>query len=526
MVKFKKSHTLLFCIIIFAVTVWLEFHFPEYAFFDGGLITVILMTVFIKEDYFTYIFGAISLVFVFATYFLTHNMSTKQVMFQHLFSMLLVAGTCLVVLYVKKLYRNTDSEETQINALFHNTTEGIILANKAGEIVLMNPAAERMFKYSKDELLNKKVEEIIPQRYVHKHEKDRNQFNKYPQSRQMGSGRDLYARRKDATEFPVEISLSYYHQQTKFYVIAFIVDITVRKEAEIKLLEQKAQLQKITEDVKKLNVELENKVEERTLILKEALQELEKSQLDLSEALEKEREVSEIKSRFVSMASHEFRTPLTTVLSSASILSKYTQTDEQDKRERHINKIRESVKHLSELLEDFLSLGKLAEGKITTNITAFDVKDFLHDVVDEMKMILKQGQQITETVSEDAIFSTDKRLLKNILINLIGNAIKFSNENKPIFLTSKVTADKMEIAIRDEGMGISAEDQEHLFTSFFRGKNAETIQGTGLGLHIVSRYLTLINGDVKIESELGKGTTITVILPYIKHIQNVQHISY
>lgn len=517
MYQFKKINILIFCFVVFATTVWLEFLFPDFAFFDGGLITFVLLTVFIKEDYFTYLFGAVSFIFVFATYFLAHNLSPTQVMFQHLFSMFLIAGTVLLVIFVKKLNRDKDSEERQINALFHNTTEGIILANKGGQIVLINPAAERMFGYSKEDLLDKKVEQLIPQRYVPNHEGYRQQFHQHPQSRQMGHGRDLFAKQKDGTEFPVEISLSYYNQKNEFYVIAFIVDITVRKEAEKKLQEQKDQLQKITEDVKKLNVDLENKVEERTLILKEALQELEKSQQELSEALDKEKELSEIKSRFVSMASHEFRTPLSTVLSSAAILGKYTHTEEQDKRERHITKIKESVKHLNELLEDFLSLGKLEEGRITTEFAVFDIKDFLHDVVDEMKIIAKPGQQIIPEFSGDSTFSSDKRLLKNILINVIGNAIKFSKENSYIGIIANTAADKLEITVKDEGIGISKDDQQHLFTSFFRGKNAENIQGTGLGLHIVSRYLNLISGDVKIDSELGKGTTITIILPFMKN---------
>ena len=519
MYNFKKANILVLCLVIFAITVWLEFRFPDFAFFDGGLITFILLTIFIKKDYFTYLFGAVSFIFVFATYFLSHNLSPAQVMFQHLFSMFLIAGTVLLVIFMKRLTRDKDAEEQQINALFHHTTEGIILADKTGRIVLINPAAEKMLGYDKEELLERKVEQLIPQQYVPKHEGYRQQFHQHPQNRQMGHGRDLFAKRKDGTEFPVEISLSYYNQKKEFYVIAFIADITVRKEAEKKLLEQKEQLEKITADIKKLNIELENKVEERTLILKEALQELEKSQQELSEALDKEKELSEIKSRFVSMASHEFRTPLSTVLSSASILGKYTQTEEQDKRERHITKIKDSVKHLNELLEDFLSLGKLEEGKITTEFTLIDVKDFLHDVVDEMKIILKPGQKILQQVKGSLHFSTDKRLLKNILINLIGNAIKFSKEEKPVWVSANVNGDILEISIKDEGIGISKEDQQHLFTSFFRGKNAENIQGTGLGLHIVSRYLNLISGDVKIDSELGKGTTITIILPFMKNEQ-------
>jgi len=182
--------------------------------------------------------------------------------------------------------------------------------------------------------------------------------------------------------------------------------------------EQKAELEKITDKIRQLNADLEIKVEERTLILKEALQKLEQSQEELSEALDKERQLNEIKSRFVSMASHEFRTPLTTVLSSASLLSKYTTTEEQDKRNRHVEKIKNSVKHLNDILEDFLSLGKLDEGKVETRCDEFDIEDFLIDTIDEMKGLLKKDQQLEYNHEGVKQIYSDKKLLKNIIINL------------------------------------------------------------------------------------------------------------
>src|SRR4029078_9341504 len=153
-------------------------------------------------------------------------------------------------------------------------------------------------------------------------------------------------------------------------------------------------LERITNEIKTLNAELEAKVEERTLILREALQRLEESQKELSEMLQKEKELSEIKSRFVSMASHEFRTPLSTVLSSASLLSKYTSAEDQDKRNRHIVKIKNSVQHLNDILEDFLSLGKLDEGKVNANPASFDLKELVLETTDEFKGLLKKGQEI------------------------------------------------------------------------------------------------------------------------------------
>ena len=267
-----------------------------------------------------------------------------------------------------------------------------------------------------------------------------------------------------------------------------------------KLLNQKAQLEKITADIRKLNAELENKVEQRTMILREALQELERSQKELNEALSKEKELNEIKSRFVSMASHEFRTPLSTVLSSAALISKYTQSEDQEKRDKHIRRIKDSVKHLNELLEDFLSLGKIEEGHIKAVMDRLNIKEFLEEITDEMGSILKDGQIIHPVFNGEEEFVTDKRLLKNILINLVSNAVKFSGEQSTIWLTVRNDGDGLLLSVKDEGVGISDEDQQHLFSSFFRGKNAVNIEGTGLGLHIVKRYVDLLNGDIHLKA--------------------------
>ena len=279
------------------------------------------------------------------------------------------------------------------------------------------------------------------------------------------------------------------------------------------MLKQQIQLEKVSDEMRKLNSELEAKVEERTVILKEALQRLEQSQEELSEALDKERQLSEIKSRFVSMASHEFRTPLSTVLSSASLLARYTTTEEQDKRQRHIDKIKASVKHLNDLLDDFLSLGKLDEGKVGAEFDQLNLYELLSETIEEMNGLTKKNQNIEYEHFGDEVIESDKKLIKNILINLVTNAIKFSDEGKTVHVNSTVKEDTAVISVRDEGIGISKQDQEHLFSSFFRGKNALNIQGTGLGLHIVKRYLDLLGGEVNLESELGMGTIVTFTIP-------------
>lgn len=409
--------------------------------------------------------------------------------------------------------RITMIDQVHITSLFENATEGIILTNGAGKIIMANPATERMFGYSQEELKGKPIEILIPDRYKMHHHELRGEFYHQPSNRIMGHGRDLQAKRKDGTDMAVEISLSQYKRDDELFVIAFIVDITRRKEIENNMLKQKAELEKITARIRQLNAELEIKVEERTLILKEALQKLEQSQQELSDALDKERQLNEIKSRFVSMASHEFRTPLSTVLSSATLLAKYTTTEEQDKRNKHIHRIKNSVNHLNDILQDFLSFGKLSEGKVMTSLGETNLKELLSDTLDEMKAILKKDQQFLLNCVGDCYAITDKRLFRNILINLIGNAIKFSDEGKTITINGEIVNDKAIISIADQGIGISEEDQEHLFSSFFRGTNAVNIQGTGLGLHIVKRYIDLLNGEVKVKSQLNRGTTITFALP-------------
>lgn len=291
--------------------------------------------------------------------------------------------------------------------------------------------------------------------------------------------------------------------------------LTQRKESQDTLTAQKEQLEQVTADIKRLNASLENKVEERTLILKSALQEVERSQEELSDALSKEKELNDIKSRFVSMASHEFRTPLSTIFSSAALIGKYTQSEDQDKRNKHLWRIRDSVQHMNGLLEDFLNLGKLEEGKIKAEPGAFDAREFILDVCEEMRAMEKPEQQIRFTYEGEHSFSTDKRLLKNILINLISNAIKFSDSGMSIHVKVTNGDARLSIDVKDEGIGIPEEDMQHLFSTFFRGKNATNIQGTGLGLNIVNRYVKLLSGSIRVDSALNKGTTFHLSLPLI-----------
>ncbi|MBK7870652.1 MAG: PAS domain S-box protein [Saprospiraceae bacterium] len=306
-----------------------------------------------------------------------------------------------------------------------------------------------------------------------------------------------------------------------FAIISAGVDITEHRKAE--------------ERINRLNVELEQRVEQRTEELASAVNQLlntnnqlkkeivereaaenalRESEQEIRKALEREKELSELKSRFVSMASHEFRTPLSTILSSADLVEAYQKEEQQEKRIRHTGRIKSAVANLTNILNDFLSLSRFEEGKVEISPVEFDITEFCNETLDEIKVLLKSGQEIQHQNNQSgAILFLDKKMLKNILFNLLSNAIKYSGEGKMIDCNLHITEETLLITIIDQGIGIPEEEQQHLFTPFFRAHNVENIQGTGLGLNIVKRYVDLMQGDIRFESELGKGTTIYITLP-------------
>lgn len=231
---------------------------------------------------------------------------------------------------------------------------------------------------------------------------------------------------------------------------------------------------------------------------------------ELQEALMKEKDLNELKSRFLSMASHEFRTPLSTILSSVCLIGKYTASGEQSKRDTHIRRIMSSVNMLTDILNDFLSIGRIEEGKILVRPAEISIRDMMNEIVGEMKSSLRKEQHIYYSHTGTPVFTTDMSLLKHVVLNLLSNASKFSGEGDAIEVYTGCTGERLELSVKDKGIGISPGDQQHLMERFFRGANAVNIQGTGLGLHIVAKYAELMNGRVSCDSELGKGTVFTV----------------
>ena len=404
-------------------------------------------------------------------------------------------------------------KDLRFDALFQSASMGIILVDAQGIIVMSNPFSNNLFGYEEHTMEGLVLEKIIPQRFHHKHVGYRNGYMENPKSRGMGIGMTLSALRKDGSEFPVEISLGHFKSKGQQYAIAFIVDITRRQEYEKKIILQQAEMELVNEEMKKLNINLESTVIERTTELQKTLHELEASKEHLTKALEKEKEVNDLKSRFVSMASHEFRTPLSTILSSISLLAKYNTSEDQPKRDKHIDRIKSSVKTLTDILNEFLSLGKIEEGKVEVKSELFDISEFINSITYEMTVLLKPGQVIIYQHSGSTQAFTDSNLLKHVVVNLISNAVKFSPEHTEIIITCKVDIEKTTITITDQGIGIPEADQIHLFERFFRATNATNIQGTGLGLHIVGRYVEILSGSISYHSELEKGSTFTIVLP-------------
>ena len=395
------------------------------------------------------------------------------------------------MLTFSKNYSETEMEE--IEALFKYANEGILVVNEKGKIVRANPSIEKLFGYDADELLGEPVEILIPTELAAKHKKHVKGFNENPHARSMGSNMQLAARKKDGSTFPVEVSLSPYSTPNGKFIIAFIIDISVRK-----MVEDKA---------KNYSHELENQVKKRTMILEEAINELEKTKIELHNALEKERVLNEMKSRFVSMASHEFRTPLATILSSLSLVKKYGELKEDEKQATHINKIKLSINNLTDILNDVLSVSKLDEGKISYSPEEFELEEFIRETVADLQGLTKNGQKVVYQHKGKSLVWLDKKVLRHVLFNLVSNAIKFSEENKKISVSTSLQNKNLELLVSDEGMGIPKADQEHLFERFFRGRNVTNIQGTGLGLNIVGKYTELMNGTIDFKSVENKGTT-------------------
>lgn len=384
--------------------------------------------------------------------------------------------------------RQSENRQSLLASIVNSSDDSIITKDLKGRITSWNKGAERLFGYGADEAIGQNIALIIPLERLAEEARIIRAISKGKKVEHFETLRVT----KTGRYVPISLTVSPVRDSQGAIIGASKIarDVTRQKQAEEKL--------------KTYAMHLEDLVIQRTE--------------ELTQALQKEKELGQLKSRFVSMASHEFRTPLSAIKLSASLIEKYALSYENQQIDKHIGKIKNSVNDLSAILGDFLSLEKLESGKIDSFPAEFDLAEFCSDIATEMQLLARPGQKLVYNhVGRTAGVLLDQQLLKNCLHNLLSNAIKYSGENSLINLTTEVECGECYLSVSDQGIGIPEADQPHLFSPFFRAGNTGAIQGTGLGLNIVARYTRLMNGTVDFKSEPGRGTTFILRFPQPEH---------
>lgn len=400
------------------------------------------------------------------------------------------------------------------NLLSEAISEGILVVNEEQIIVSANTRTNQMFGYETDELRGQSLNILIPDAYRESHEKHVTRYYKEKEQRRSAEGRNLSGLRKNSEEFPIEVGLNPFSLYGHTYVMALIIDITERKQKE--------------EEIYELNINLEKKIKERTGELRDTVAKLQRevkkrkeAEAKIKNALAKEKELNELKTKFLSLVSHEFKTPLSGILTSATLVGKYTKENQQNKREKHLNTIVGQVNHLNAILTDFLSIERLETGKEVYKIADFSLSKVVNEVVYSANMLLKNGQHIEYPQNiDDTIIYQDEKIVTLCLTNLLYNAVKYSPEDTEIDLKVILSEDTVVFQIKDQGIGIPEKDQKHIFDRYFRAENVLTTQGTGIGLNIVKVHIKNLGGKTYFESKENKGSTFTIELPINRNSGN------
>ncbi|MCX6156064.1 MAG: PAS domain-containing sensor histidine kinase [Candidatus Kapabacteria bacterium] len=406
-----------------------------------------------------------------------------------------------------------DSEESY-RRIFELTPALIILVDKSGKIIDVNGRLNDWLGYSPSEIIGKTPNDI---EFLEPSTKENIMINfrkKFDNQESLPYIIEIIS--KDGSKFKGQVFSILVRNQTGeiLYDLVMVSDITAMIEAE--------------EKVKELNRELEQRVVLRTIELKDALENLEteneqrkqtqyeliKTKEEIVLALEKEKELSQLKTRFISMISHEYRTPLTVILTSTYLLEKLFGSDNYELFMRQLEKIRISLNLMTKLLEDVLFIGKSDSKKLKYNPEKLDIKKLIAEIIEETNELeINKHEYIFETDDYDYLLNSDMVLLRQIFGNLITNASKYSDTGTAISVELIKIDDSFQVTISDQGRGISPEDLVLIFDPFHRGSNIGATQGTGLGLSIVKRCIDIMGGTILMDSILNQGTTITVKLP-------------
>jgi len=378
-------------------------------------------------------------------------------------------------------------------SIISTAIDGILTIDKRGHVESINPSACKIFGYSEHEVLGENISMLMPEPDKSKHDNYLSHYQETGEKRIIGKGREVRGLRKDGSTFPFRLAVSEVRYDDRTIYTGFVHDLSREKVAEERLRNYAA--------------ELESVVEDRTKSLKILFNALNAAKDDVSISLQKEKDLNQMKSRFVSMASHEFRTPLSSMKLSAVLIEKYTENFDSIQVIKHVNKIKNAVCNLTTILDDFLSLEKLEAGKVNPSYKIFNIVELSEEVTEEMQLIAKEDQSIIYQHSGfRSMVNLDPNLVRNCMINLISNAIKYSGEHTFIEFNTEINDYRCTITVRDNGIGIPEDDQKVLFEPFFRAHNTGTIPGTGLGLNIVMRYAELMGGTLSFESKVNVGT--------------------
>jgi PAS domain S-box-containing protein len=377
----------------------------------------------------------------------------------------------------EKQARTEARTERRFRELLEAAPDAIIEVDRDGRIVLLNLVTEKMFGYSREELLGKTVELLVPDSVRAGHVRHREGYWNHPATRPMGSGLALQGCRKDGSRFPVEISLSPVHSEEGLRITAVIRDTSERKRTEDQL---RAMRENYTREL-----ELRNREVERA---------------------------NQLKSEFLASMSHELRTPLHTVIGFAELLNEELEGPLNEKQKRFIGHIHKDSMHLLELINDVLDLSKIEAGKLRIQREVFDLKTCVEETVASVRpgAAIKSIAIETDIAVSTAIYA-DRVRFKQILYNLLSNAVKFTTERGRICVEARLRQEFLEISVTDTGIGIPKDQQDAIFDKFYQvGSTTKGVrEGTGLGLAITKALIEEHGGQISVDSEIGKGSRFT-----------------
>ncbi|MEO8027969.1 MAG: PAS domain-containing sensor histidine kinase, partial [Bryobacteraceae bacterium] len=380
--------------------------------------------------------------------------------------------------------RTGNTAADRFRDLIEAAPDAILEVRKDGKILTANAQAERLFRYTREELLGKTVEDLLPPRYRGRHSTHRHDYANRPVLRPMGTGLDLYAMRSDGTEFAVDINLSPLTADDGQRVVCIIRDVSERKRAE-------EQIRTLNQNLAAANqaLELRNKEVER---------------------------VNQLKSEFLASMSHELRTPLNTIIGFSDLLAEQVEQLFNEKQKRFLSHIRGDAHHLLTLINDILDLSKIEAGRLELRAETFGLTSALEEVLSSLRPLVGQKRiQLENLVGGSDVLHADRVRFKEILYNLLSNAIKFTPADGRIWIDSIARDGQVEMTVGDTGIGIPVEEQAAIFESFHQvGFTTKGVrEGTGLGLAITRRLVEQHGGRIWVESAPGEGSRFHFSMP-------------